>query len=41
MAETAVLIGNDIKELSSLKKFDEFIKLAYFHHVEKCENTYV
>ena len=29
---------NDIKELSSLRKFDGNIKLADFHHVERCGN---
>ena len=38
MAETAVQIEKDIEELSSLRKFDDFLELAHFYHVERCEN---
>ena len=38
MAETAVQIERDIEELSSLRKFDDFLKLAYFYHAERYEN---
>ena len=38
MAETAVQIERDIEELSSLQKFDYFLKLANFFHIERCEN---
>ena len=38
MAETAVQIERNIKELSSLRKFDDFLKLTDFYHVERCEN---
>ena len=39
MAETAVQIEKDIEELSSLQKFDQFIKLVDFFHVERCRNN--
>ena len=38
MAEIAAQIQKDIEEFSSLLKFDQFIKLASFYHVELCEN---
>ena len=38
MAETAVQIEKDIEELSSFRKFDNFLKLADFYHVERCES---
>ena len=38
MAETAVQIERDIEELSSLRKLDDFLKLADFYYVERCEN---
>ena len=38
MAETVVQIERVIEELSSLQKFDQFLKLADFYHVERCEN---
>ena len=38
IAETAVQIEKDIEELSSLRKFDHFLKLADFYHIERCEN---
>ena len=38
MAEFAVQIEKGIEHLSSLQKFDRFLKLAHFFHVEKCEN---
>ena len=38
MAETAIQIERDIEELSSLRKFDDFLKLANFYHYERCEN---
>ena len=38
MPETAVQIERDIEELSSLQKFDYFLKLANFFHIERCEN---
>lgn len=31
-------IENEINELSSMKKVDDFLKLADFYHVERCEN---
>ena len=39
MAETAVQIEKDIEELSSLQKFDRFLKLVDFFHVERCGNN--
>ena len=38
MAATTIQIEKDIEKLSSLRKFDEFLKLADFYHVERCEN---
>ena len=38
MSNQIVRAENDIKELSSLRKFDGYIKLADFHHVERCGN---
>ena len=31
-------IEKGIEELSSLQKFDRFLKLVHFFHVERCEN---
>ena len=38
MVEFAVQIEKDV-ELSSLQKFDRFLKLVGFFHVERCENV--
>ena len=39
MGETVVQIEKNIYELSSLQKFDEFLKLADFYHIERRENV--
>ena len=36
--ETAVIIEKEIEELSSLEKFNRFICLCTYHHVNRCEN---
>ena len=36
--ETAVIIEKEIEKLSSLEKFDRFIHLSTYHHVNRCEN---
>ena len=38
MANQIVQVENDIKELSPLRKFGDFIKLADFYNVERCKN---
>ena len=36
--ETAVIIEKEIEKLSSLEKFDRFIRLSTYYHVNRCEN---
>ena len=36
--ETAVIMEKTIEELSSFKKFDRFIRLCTYYHVNRCEN---
>ena len=36
--ETAVIIEKEIEKLSSLEKFERFISLSIYYHVNRCEN---
>ena len=36
--ETAVVIEKEIEKLSSLEKFEGFICLSIYYHVNRCEN---
>ena len=38
LQETAVIIEMDIEELRSLHKFDQYINLCEYYHLNRCKN---